>query len=94
MKLVRHRHCAGNRPAGIRMLSQDSGLTVAHAWAFAPTPSGTELHLMIDFTLPAQWLTGFRAPMLARQNRQQVAIALTNLRQALESDIGRSGRSA
>jgi len=69
--------------ARISMLSEGSGLRVAHTWQFARVAAGTQLDLSMEFTLPAQWLTGVMEPLLVRENRQQAAIAMRNLRNAL-----------
>jgi uncharacterized protein YndB with AHSA1/START domain len=73
-------------PKQIVMRSEGGGLVVSHTWTLEPFGVGTRLTVAMDFKLPAQWLTGLAEPLLVRENRQQVAIAMRNLRQALEAD--------
>lgn len=75
-------------PTAITMISQGSGLTVEHAWSFRPVPEGTQLGLVMDFILPAQWLTGFMERLVVRENRHQMAVALRNLKEALAGPPG------
>ncbi|HEX6873889.1 MAG TPA: SRPBCC family protein [Micromonosporaceae bacterium] len=71
-------------PRLIAMQSAGGGMGVSHVWSLEPVGLRTRLTLAMEFLLPIQWLSGVAGPLLERENRQQVAIAMGNLRRALE----------
>ena len=75
-----------SRPNRVAMVSEGGGLSVSHVWTLERiTDNSTRLKLVMDFQLPARWLTGFMEPLLVRENRQQVAVAMSALRHTLEA---------